>query len=76
MTTIAAVLRKPAGPYSQPLRVKVLARSEIVKYRGSDGTDKQSLTVGISDGSSCCKLVCFDQSKFSKLKLQQCVVLR
>ena len=42
----------------------------------SDGTEKQALSVAVSDGNDCIKLVCYDPAKFPKLRLGNSIVLR
>lgn len=64
------------GPYSKPLKVKVVARSEIIKYSGADGTEKQSLAVAVSDGTTVIKVTCYDCAKYSKLAVGNTVILR
>ena len=62
---------KGKGPYSQALKVKVVAvESKTRQYKGSDGSDKASLTSAVSDGDNVIKLVCYHTTKFQKFKVR------
>ena len=77
MASISSLFEgKVSGPYARPLKVKVVATDEPVSYRGQDGTEKQALSVAVSDGNDCIKLVCYDPAKFPKLRLGNSIVLR
>ena len=64
------------GPYSRPLKVKVVSTDEPVTDRGTDGSEKKALHTAISDGEQVVKLVCYDQTKFPKLAEGNTIVLR
>lgn len=73
MTSISNMFKeRDNGPYSKPLKVKVVARSEIIKYSGADGTEKQSLAVA----ATVIKVTCYDCAKYSKLAVGNTVILR
>ena len=77
MASISSLFEgKVSGPHARPLKVKVVATDEPVSYRGQDGTEKQALSVAVSDGNDCIKLVCYDPAKFPKLRLGNSIVLR
>lgn len=78
MATLHSIFdNRSTGPYAKPVKVKVVARAEQpLKYKGPDGSDRQALTVAVSDSTSCCRCVCYDTTKFGKLTTGQTVVLR
>ena len=65
-----------SGPYSRPLKVKVIKRDEAMTYRGGDGNQRQALSCAVSDGSSTAKLVCYDPAQFSRLSVGNTVLVR
>ena len=77
MATISSTFSdRGTGPYSRPLKVKVVSTDEPVTYRGTDGSEKKALHPAISDGEQVVKLVCYDQAKFTKLAEGNTIVLR
>ena len=77
MVTISSTFSdRGTGPYSRPLKVKVVSTDEPVNYRGTDGSEKKALHTAISDGERVVRLVCYDQTKFHKLAEGNTVVLR
>ena len=65
-----------SGPYSRPLKVKVIKRDEAMTYRGGYGNQRQALSCAVSDGSSTAKLVCYDPAQFSRLSVGNTVMVR
>ena len=62
---------KGKGPYSQDLKVKVVAvEGKPKQYKGSDSTDKASLTSDVSDGDNVIKVVCHHTTTFPKFKVR------
>ena len=77
MATISSTFSdRGTGPYSRPLKAKVVSTDEPVNYRGKDGSEKKALHTAISDGERVVKLVCYDQAKFPKLADGNTIVLR
>jgi hypothetical protein len=58
------------GPYSLAQKLKVLSCGQPSSYTRKDGEEKQSMTVGVSDGSSVHKLIVYDPAKFKYMKVK------
>jgi len=61
-------------PMGNKFKGKVLVRKPIFDYI-SNGEDKQSLTVGLSTGEKMMKVICYKKDAFSKLVINQDVIL-
>lgn len=49
---------------------------QAVEYKRLDGSDRQSLSTAVSDGTTIIKCVCFDVAKFAKFAPGNIVILR
>ena len=62
MATIRDSLKQGTGPYSKSLRVRVVGQGELLKYR-ANGKERQCLTIAVSDGETCSKVLAYDSTK-------------
>ena len=76
MATIQDCLKQQrTGPYSKSLKVRVVGQGELLKYR-TNGEERQCLTVAVSDGETCAKVLAYDPTKLKKLTVENSLVLR
>ena len=67
---VQALLLK-ANAHITVLKARVVAAEASPRqYKGNDGADKSSLTSAISDGETVMKVVCYNSTKFAKLKVR------
>ena len=75
--TLEAVMKQTGqAPYGKSLKIKIVASDLVKSFTNEKGESKQVLNFAVADSTKATKAVCYDQSKFSKLKLNASLVLR
>ncbi|WAR06523.1 hypothetical protein MAR_021892 [Mya arenaria] len=58
--------KRGEGLNGKPLRVKVVARAEVTKYKGQGGDEKLCLCVAVSDGEVCQQAKIYEKKHFTR----------